>query len=234
MSNIANMKKINNYIILLLAVIVLPLITSCFKDSDADNSFGILDDKEKVEYLKKMKGTYNGKCYYSYLGKGDNNAPVLKEDSLMNVTWTLLENGDITISKLPVSMITGALNGGSQFAFLSDAISKCTDVTVEGKVVPYRTINNWDYPFYIYPKENITLNVEDKGRKYKVVLYFDNVIKLFGLNFTMEGVCKIHENQMLFTLPIGSISVNDVQSGATPSMYRYLGAKKAEEQDKKN
>ena len=228
------MKKIRNYILLLLSVMVLPLLTSCFKDSDADNSYHILDEVEIAEYLKKMHGEYIGKCYYSYLGRDSKGVPVMKEDSLLNVEWTLLENGDVTISKLPVSMISETLKAGSQFDFLSDEIAKCKDITLEAKVVPYRTPDNWSYPFAIYPKDNITLNIEDEGRSYKVALLFTNAIKIFGLYFEMSGVCRVHENQMMFTLPIGGITINEVQSGSEPSMFRYLGAKKIKEEENKN
>lgn len=228
------MNRIKSYVLLLLVVVTMPLMTSCFKDSDADNSHNILNEEEVAEYLKKMKGTYTGKCYYSYLGRGNSGALVLKQDSTENIEWTLQENGEMKISKLPVSMISKALQAGSQFEFLSGAVSKLEDIVVDTKIVPYRTPDNWNYPFLIYPKENVVLNVKNDDRDYKVVLYYNNYINIQGLYFEMNGICKVHENQMLFTLPVGSVSVNEVQAGVSPSMFRYVGVKKAgDKEDKK-
>lgn len=220
------MKKISHYIMLLLLAVTMPLLTSCFKDSDADHSQNILDEKEVAEYLKKMEGTYSGKCHYTYVGSSGSGAPSLKEDSVDNIKWTLRENGEMTISKLPVSMFAKALKFGSQFGFLADEIAKCEDITLETKVLPFRTPDGWNYPFAIYPKENIVLNLKNEGRNYKVVLYYHNIVQIMGLYFEMQGICRVHENQMLMTLPIGSSSVNEVQTGAEPSLFRYIGAKK--------
>ena len=223
------MNKVKNYILILLAFITMPLLTSCFKDSDADNSHDILDEDEVAEYLKKMKGTYTGKCYYSYLGKGG----AFKQDSIENVEWTLKENGEMLITKLPVSLVSKPLQAASQYSFLADAVSECEDVAVEAKVVPFRTHDNWDYPFGIYPDENIVLKVNDEGRDYKIVLYYNNYINIHGMYFDMSGMCRVHENRMIMTLPIGSVSVNDIQSGVGPSMFRYVGVKKEKDKEDK-
>ena len=228
------MKRIKICILSLLSFMAIPFMTSCFSDSTADNSHNILDPEETAEYLKKMKGTYVGRCYYSYLGKGESGALVMKEDSIKNVEWILHEDGILTISKLPVRLVSKALQGGSQFAYLSEELAACKDTTVEAKAVPFRTADNWNYPFAVYPKENVVLHVNKDGRDNKVVLYYQNLINIQGLYYEMSGLCKVHENQMFITLPIGSISVNDVQAGVQPSMFHYVGAKKHEEiEDKK-
>lgn len=226
------MKKISSNLLLLLLSAIFPLLTSCFKDSDADNSFGNLEEEEIAQYLQKMKGTYNGKCYYAYLGAGKNGVPVLKEDSIENVEWTLQENGYMTISKLPISLFSKSLKGSSQFEFIADEIAGCKDITVETKIVPFRTPDGWNYPFAIYPKDNIIFNVEKDGRTHKILLQYHNVVQILGLYFEMSGICKVRENQMFFTLPIGASFINDVQTGAEPSMFRYLGVRKEPDKTK--
>ncbi len=221
------MKKTGK-IFLLLLLMTLPLFTtSCFKDSDADNSYDKLNDEEVAAYLKKMQGSYTGKCYYAYIGKNENGVLVSKMDSIVDVQWTLKENGELTFSRLPVSLFANSLRAESQFDFLADSISKCNDVTAEIKILPYRSMDGMVYPFYIFPKENIVLNIENEGKKYKVVLQYSNTINVLGLYYNMSGECRIYENQMYVQLPIGSSFVNEVQTGSSPSMFKYIGTRKA-------
>ena len=213
--------------LMLMLLVTLPLLTSCFSESDVDNTHDFLNPSETTEYLKKMQGSYKGKFYYAYIGKGGS----MQLDSIDNIDWTLTEGGELKISKLPVSKFAHSLRSGSMYDFLADEVEKCDDISFEAKITPFRTHDGWIYPFAITPKENIVLNLKKDNKNYKLVLYYHEFVSISKLYYRMEGECHIHQNRMYITLPIGSSTVNEVETGAMPSLFRYNGIRP--EQSKK-
>ena len=90
------MKKLNLISMLLLFVTVLSVM-SCVNDNNSDNSISKLDQKT---YQQRISGTYSGKTRLYSFDANTNN--FVKQDSTVNVAWTLNADSTMSIVNFPV------------------------------------------------------------------------------------------------------------------------------------
>lgn len=103
------------YIIIAMIVAIAGLV-SCNSDDDST------ENKESSS-LSMIVGTYTGNCVYKFVNKNDT----------IPATWTISNNGDLTISNLPVKSLLGNVSDST----IAKTVDETETVTITGKVAIY-------------------------------------------------------------------------------------------------